>query len=65
MPFAKIEVLRTRTPAEVQGLIDAVYRTFREALKAPEDDKHIRYVGYKPEHFPIPPGKSIRSCLDL
>ena len=58
MPFAKIEVLRTRTPEEVQGLIDAVYLTFREALKVPEDDKHIRFVEYRPEHFPIPPGKT-------
>lgn len=27
-------------------------------LKVPEDDKQIRYVEYKPEHFPVPPNKT-------
>ena len=58
MPIAKIEVSRTRASEEVAALIEAVYLAQREALKVPEDDRQIRYVEHKPEHFPPPPGKS-------
>ena len=58
MPIAKIEVCRHRSPVEVAALIDAVYQAQLLALKMPEDDKQIRYVEYKPEHFPVPPGKT-------
>lgn len=36
MPVAKIEVRRSRPPEEVQGLIEAVYLSLREALKVPD-----------------------------
>lgn len=58
MPIAKIESCRQRTPDEVAALIDAVYKAQLLALKVPEDDKQIRYVEYKPEHFPVPPNKT-------
>lgn len=58
MPFAKIEVRRTRTPAEVEALIEAIYQAQREALLVPEGDRQIRYVEHKPEHFAVPPGKT-------
>jgi phenylpyruvate tautomerase PptA (4-oxalocrotonate tautomerase family) len=58
MPIAKIEVCRTRPSAEVAALIEAVYLVQREALKVPEDDRQIRYVEHRPEHFPVPPGKT-------
>jgi len=58
MPIAKIEVCRTRPPEQVAALIEAVYQAQLEALKVPEDDKQIRYVEHKPEHFPVPPGKT-------
>jgi phenylpyruvate tautomerase PptA (4-oxalocrotonate tautomerase family) len=58
MPIAKIEVCRSRPPEEVARLIEAVYQAQREALKVPEDDRQIRYVEHKPEHFPVPPGKT-------
>ena len=58
MPISKIEVLRPRPPEEVAALIDAVYRAQLEALKVPEDDKQIRYVEHRREHFPVPPGKT-------
>jgi len=35
-----------------------VYQAQLEALKVPEGDKQIRYVEHKPEHCPIPPGKT-------
>lgn len=58
MPFAKIEVRRSRPPEEIQALIEAVYQAQREALQVPEDDRQIRYIEHKPEHFAVPPGKS-------
>jgi phenylpyruvate tautomerase PptA (4-oxalocrotonate tautomerase family) len=58
MPIVKIEVCRTRPPQQVSALIDAVYQAQLVALKLPEDDKQIRYVEHKPEHFPVPPGKT-------
>jgi phenylpyruvate tautomerase PptA (4-oxalocrotonate tautomerase family) len=58
MPIAKIEVLRSRPTAEIQAMMQALYEAQREALKVPEDDRQIRYVEHKREHFPIPPGKT-------
>lgn len=58
MPIAKIEVCRHRSAVEVAALIEAVYQAQLLALKVPEDDKQIRYVEYKPEHFPVPPSKT-------
>ncbi len=58
MPFAKIEVLRARPAHEVAAMIDAVYVAQLQALKLPEDDKQIRYVEHRREHFPVPPGKT-------
>lgn len=45
MPFAKIEVCRSRSPQEIEAQV-------------PEDDRQIRYLEHKPEHFAVPPGKS-------
>lgn len=58
MPFAKIEVRRSRPPEQVQAMIEAVYQAQREALKVPEDDRQIRYIEHRPEHFAVPPGKT-------
>jgi len=58
MPVARIEVRRSRSPEDVQGLIEAVYLAQREALKVPEGDGQIRYIEHKPEHFAVPPGKT-------
>lgn len=58
MPIVKIEVCRARPPEQVSALIEAVYQAQLIALKLPEDDKQIRYVEHKPEHFPVPRGKT-------
>jgi len=58
MPIAKIEVCRSHPPERVAALIEAVYQAQIEALKVPEDDKQIRYIEHKPEHCPIPSGKT-------
>ena len=58
MPLAKIEVRRSRPAAEVSALMEAVYLAMREALKVPEDDRQIRYIEHRPEHFWVAPGKT-------
>jgi len=58
MPFAKIEVRKQRPSHEVQALIEAVYQAQQIALKVPKDDKQIRYIEHKAEHFAVPPDKS-------
>jgi phenylpyruvate tautomerase PptA (4-oxalocrotonate tautomerase family) len=58
MPIVKIEVCRTRPLEQVAAMIDAVYQAQLIAFKLPQDDKQIRYVEHKPEHFPVPPGKT-------
>lgn len=58
MPIVKIEVCRSRPAEQVSALIDAVYQAQLIALKLPVDDKQIRYVEHRPEHFPVPPGKT-------
>lgn len=58
MPVSRIEVRRSRSPAEVQALIEAVYQAQQETLKLPPHDRQIRYVEHRPEHFAVPPGRS-------
>jgi phenylpyruvate tautomerase PptA (4-oxalocrotonate tautomerase family) len=58
MPFAKIEVRRPRSADEVRALIEAVYQAQRVALQVPENDRQIRYIEHRPEHFAVPPGKT-------
>lgn len=58
MPIVKIEVCRSRAAAEVAAMIEAVYQAQLVAFKLPVDDRQIRYVEHKPEHFPVPPGKT-------
>lgn len=58
MPIAKIEVLRNRPTVEIQAMMQAVCDAQCEALKVPENDRTVRYVEHKREHFPIPPGKT-------
>jgi phenylpyruvate tautomerase PptA (4-oxalocrotonate tautomerase family) len=58
MPIDKIEVLRSRPADDIQSMMQAVYEAQREALEVPEDDRQIRYIEHKREHFPIPPGKT-------
>jgi 4-oxalocrotonate tautomerase family enzyme len=58
MPIAKIEACRPRSAQEVAALIEAVYQSLLLAFKVPHDDKQIRYMEYKAEHFPVPPSKT-------
>ena len=58
MPLAKIEVRRSRSAAEITALMEAVYLALRDALKVPEDDRQIRYIEHRPEHFWVAPGKT-------
>jgi phenylpyruvate tautomerase PptA (4-oxalocrotonate tautomerase family) len=58
MPLAKIEVRRSRSPSEIAAMMEAVYLAQREALKVPKNDRQIRYIEHKPEHFAVPPDVS-------
>ena len=58
MPLAKIEVRKSRPAEAVAAIMEAVYQAQREALKVPEDDRQIRYIEHKPEHFYVPPDKT-------
>ncbi|MBC7682406.1 MAG: tautomerase family protein [Ferruginibacter sp.] len=58
MPLAKIEVRRSRPDAEITALMEAVYLALRDALNVPEDDRQIRYIEHRPEHFWVAPGKT-------
>ena len=58
MPFARIEVRKSRPAEEVAELMEAVYQAQREALKVPDGDRQIRYIEHRPEHFAVPPGKT-------
>ncbi len=58
MPYAKIEVRRHRPESEVQFLIESVYQAQQLALKVPANDRQIRYVEHRAEHFAVPEEKS-------
>lgn len=58
MPITKIETRTSRSQAQIQSIMEAVYTAQREALQLPEDDRNIRYIEHKPEHFHVPSDKS-------
>jgi phenylpyruvate tautomerase PptA (4-oxalocrotonate tautomerase family) len=58
MPLARIDVRKSWPPETVQAIIEAIYLAQRQALKVPEDDRQIRFVEHRPEHFHAPPGKT-------
>jgi phenylpyruvate tautomerase PptA (4-oxalocrotonate tautomerase family) len=58
MPNVKIEIARQYTPAQEQGLIDAVHLAMMDALKIPTWDRSIRLLVHEPHRFAIPPGRS-------
>src|SRR5271156_1140990 len=39
MPFARISVDQSRSPAEIKAISDGVYESLIEAVNAPKDDK--------------------------
>jgi len=43
--------------------MEAVYLSMREALKVPEDDRQVRYIEHRPEHFWVAPGKTANYTL--
>lgn len=58
MPITRIEVKRSWPVAQQQHLVDAVHTAMVNALKIPEQDKIIRFIEHRPEHFIAPPGTS-------
>lgn len=58
MPLVKIEVRRSRSPEQVQAIMDAVHQAQCDALKVPQTDRQIRYIEHQAEHFQVPPDKT-------
>ena len=54
MALARIEVLKGRTLAEKQSLVEAVRAALSEALQAPRDDPAVRLAEYPHEQFLLP-----------
>jgi phenylpyruvate tautomerase PptA (4-oxalocrotonate tautomerase family) len=66
MPFARIEVIAGRTPAEKRALLDAVHRSLVEALKILDRDNNQRIVEYAPEDYDLPPsGTAKRTYIEI
>lgn len=63
MPSATIEVRRNYTPAEEEGIINAVHEAMVEALKIPQRDRTVRLVVHDTHRFATPPGKTDRYTL--
>jgi phenylpyruvate tautomerase PptA (4-oxalocrotonate tautomerase family) len=63
MPNATIEVRRKYSPADEEGIINAIHAAMMEALKTPEWDRTIRLVVHEPHRFATPPQRSDRYTL--
>lgn len=51
MPKSLVEVRRAYSPHEQAAISDAVYQALVAAFKIPVDDRTVRYVEHRPEHF--------------
>lgn len=63
MPLVRIEILKGRSRAEKEALLEGVHAALVEALKIPDNDRTQRVCEYAPEDFEIPPGKTERYTL--
>jgi len=58
MPTTRIEVKKSWPPEIQQQFIEATHAAMVEALEIPEQDKLVRFVEHRPEHFASPPDTS-------
>lgn len=58
MPLVRIEVLKGRSSADKERLLQAVHSALVEAFEVPEDDRTQRLVEHEPEDFEIPSARS-------
>jgi hypothetical protein len=57
MPLVRISRRTGASPAENQGLLDAVHAALVEAFKIPDGDRHQQLVALDAAHFEIPSGR--------
>jgi len=55
MPFAIIEVGRSRAAEQEVAIMDAVHDALVAAFKVPEHDRHVRLIEHAPHRFAVPP----------
>ena len=58
MPLVKIETRKSWSASQKYEIMEAVHSAMREALKIPENDRDIRYLGYQPEDYQVSPDKT-------
>jgi len=63
MPLVRIEVVRGRSAAQKQQLLEGVHAALVEAFRIPDDDRTQRIVEHEPANVEIPPGRSERYTL--
>jgi 4-oxalocrotonate tautomerase family enzyme len=51
MPKSLVEVRRSYAAHEQAAIMDAVYQALVAAFKIPADDRTVRYIEHRPEHF--------------
>jgi len=63
MPLAKISIIKGRTPAEKESLLEAVHSAMLDALKIPQYDRNQRVHEYEKDDFMTPPGRTEKFTL--
>ena len=55
MPFVRISVDSSRSPAEISAISEGVYEALREAIQAPKDDKFHVVTSHSPQELIFSP----------
>ena len=63
MPLVRIEILKGRSRAEKEAVLEGVHAALMEALKIPGNDRTQRIIEHAPWDFETPPGKTERYTL--
>jgi phenylpyruvate tautomerase PptA (4-oxalocrotonate tautomerase family) len=53
MPLVKISLVKGRSIAEKEAIIEAVHSALRAAFKIPENDRNLRIFEFDPENFDV------------
>jgi phenylpyruvate tautomerase PptA (4-oxalocrotonate tautomerase family) len=53
MPLVKISLVKGRSIAEKEAIIEAVHSALKAAFKIPENDRNLRIFEFDPENFDV------------
>jgi phenylpyruvate tautomerase PptA (4-oxalocrotonate tautomerase family) len=53
MPLVKISLVKGRSIAEKEAIIEAVHSALKTAFKIPENDRNLRIFEFDPENFDV------------